>query len=126
MLVEIANAAGGVVQSAAQSEGANRLVTKATEFVDTKFRDPKLITEIVGQLKIKFGEETFYNDFDAYIKEHHTIKRVIDMFYNIGKTTILSNRTFVEQNLKAFTVRYSQYGVYDIAMVKEGFDLIYA
>lgn len=125
MLSEIAAVAGGVVQSAAQSVGANKLVTKATEFVDTKFRDPKLISGIKEQLRIKFGEESFYNDFDAYINEYHTIEHVIDMFYNIGKTTIVSNRTFVEQNLKDFTVRYSQYGAYDIAMIKEGFELIY-
>ncbi len=125
MLGEIAVVAGGIVQSAAQSEGANKLVTKATEFIDTKFRDPKLISGIEDQLRIKFGEETFYNDFDAYIKEYHTIERVIDMFYNIGKTTILSCRTFVEQNLTMFSGQYPQYGIYDIAMVKEGFEIIY-
>lgn len=124
MLGEIA-AAGGIVQSAAQSAGANKLVTKATEFVDTKFRDPKLISGIEDQLRNKFGEETFYNDFDAYIKEYHTIEHVIDMFYNIGKTTILSSRTFFEQNLNIFSGQYPQYGVYDIAMVKEGFEIIY-
>ena len=125
MLGEIAAVAGGIVQSAAQSEGANKLVTKATEFIDTKFRDPKLISGIEDQLRIKFGEETFYNDFDAYIKEYHTIEHVIDMFYNIGKTTILSCRTFVEQNLNTFSGQYPQYGAYDIAMLKEGFEIIY-
>lgn len=125
MLGEIAAVAGGVAQSAAQSIGANKLVTKATEFVDTKFRGPKLISEIKEQLRIKFGEESFYNDFDAYINEYHTIEHVIDMFYNIGKDTIVSNRSFVVQNLKDFTVRHSQYGAYDIAMIKEAFELIY-
>ena len=125
MLGEIVTATGCIVQSAAQSAGTDKLVTKATEFIDTKFRDPKLISGIEDQLRTKFGKETFYNDFDAYIKEYHTIEHAIDMFYNIGKTTILSNRTFVEKNLNMFSVQYPQYGIYDIAMVKEGFEIIY-
>lgn len=126
MLGEIATAVGSVAQSAAQSEIGNRLITKATEFVDEKFRDPKLISKIEDLLRSKFGEEPFYNDFDAYITENNTLNSVFDMFYNIGKSNVLSKRSFVEKNLTDFSIKYPQYGTYDVSTVKQCFEIIYA
>lgn len=125
MIEGISKVAGKALSATGESVLSNEIIAKATEFVDLKFRDPKLISKIEDELRNKYGEEPVYNDFNAYITENNTISHVFDMFYNIGGTTVLSKRSFSEININAFSKQHTQCSPYELSIVKECFDFIY-
>ena len=103
MLGKIFSMTGEAIGSMAQSLGADKVLKKATTFIDTNFRDPNLISNIETMLKTKYGEEEIYNDFDAYLKEFKIFSDLIETFYNIGSRTVPSQKGFVEEHLKKFS-----------------------
>lgn len=125
MLGKFFSMTGETIGSMAQSLGADKVLKKATTFIDTNFRDPNLISNIETMLKTKYGEEEIYNDFDAYLKEFKIFSDLIETFYNIGSRTVPSQKGFVEEHLKKFSSLHKKYDVYQLSFVKEGFDLIY-
>lgn len=125
MLKEILKTVDGTINGAVQAAGGNYLQTKATELVKTNFLDPRLIINTKDRLRENFGSQPFYNDFDAYITEDKTMENLFEMFYNIGKTTVLSSREFVTQKLDSFSAKYPIYGLYDMGSIKEGFEFVY-
>lgn len=125
MASKVVSAAGSLFSGALQSVGVESMIDKVTELVDVNIRDPHLIKSIEEQLNSKYGNDTFYNDFCAYINENRTIERVIEMFYNIKAAGIISPKKFVEENLNAFSSTYKAYSPYDYSFVRDAFDLIF-
>ena len=125
MIEGISKVAGKALSATGESVLSNEIIAKATEFVDLRFRNPKLISKIEDELRNKYGDEPFYNDFNAYLTENNTISHVFDMFYNIGGTTVLSKKSFSERNINAFSKQHTQFSPYELSIAKECFDFIY-
>jgi len=99
-------------------------VLNESKFIDDK-KAPRLISQIENKLQEKYSEYTFYNDFTSYISERKTIACIVAMFYNIDKIGVVGRTEFSEKNTSAFSKSYAQYSTFDLAIVRECFDIIY-
>ena len=95
---------GSVVGAVAEPLIGDKIKNKTAEIIDTKFTDPRLITNIEEMLLNSFGNEPYYNNLTKFLEQFHTIKNVLDMFN--GENAIESKEKFVTNNVNLFVKNY--------------------
>lgn len=100
MIDTLASVVGGVAEICVEDTIKN----KAAQFVDEKFRDPRLISLINQSIVEKYGDRIYYNDLSKYLKYAHTIENLISMFYNAEEVQCREN--FVNNNTTAFANKF--------------------
>ena len=124
MLEMIASFALGAAANIADKLAGDKITEALSKFIDDK-KAPRLISQIENKLQEKYSEYTFYNDFTLYISERKMIACIVAMFYNIDKIGVVGRTEFSEKNTSAFSKSYGQYSTFDLAIVRECFDIIY-
>lgn len=113
---------GSVVGAVAEPLVGDKIKNKTAEIIDTKFTDPRLITNIEEMLLNSFGNEPYYNNLTKFLERFHTIKNVLDMFN--GENAIESKENFVSNNVNLF-VENSVYQANEVSELKKVFSCIY-
>lgn len=124
MFEVIASFALGAAANVADKFAGDKITEVLSKFIDDK-KAPRLISHIESQLQEKYSEYTFYNDFTSYISERKTIACIVAMFYNIDKIGVVGKTEFSEKNTQSFSASFKQYSSFDLAIVRECFDIIY-
>lgn len=113
---------GSVVGAVAEPLVGDKIKNKTAEIIDTKFTDPRLITNIEEMLLNSFGNEPYYNNLTKFLERFHTIKNVLDMFN--GENAIESKENFVSNNVNLFVENYV-YQANEVSELKKVFSCIY-
>lgn len=75
MVEKLVSVAGAVAEPLV----GDKIRNKTAEIIDTKFTDPRLVTNIEEMLLKSFGNEPYYNNLTKFLERFHTIKNVLDM-----------------------------------------------
>lgn len=82
---------------------------KAHEFFYEKFGDKKLRQKTNEWLKTIYGNEPFFNDLDAYLKQNHTISRVIRVAHGVYDFEENNPTSFKFKHYAYFVKEYPKY-----------------
>ena len=114
----------GAVFNVADKLAGDKITDILSQFIDAK-KAPQLISQTENKLQEKYSGYTFYNDLTSYILERKTIACLVAMFYNIDKIGVVGKNEFSEKNIQSFSESFKQYSSFDLAIVRECFDIIY-